>query len=43
MAKQAKKPDFSKKPKFSAFWIIAAVVIGLIAHYFSRYRNDEWE
>ena len=31
MANQPKKPDFSKRPKFNSFWIIAAVIIGLLA------------
>ena len=31
MANQPKKPDFSKKPKFNSFWIIAVVILGFLA------------
>ena len=31
MARDNKKPDFNKKPKFSAYWIYAIILVGFIA------------
>ncbi len=38
MSKKQKKTEFNKKPKFKSYWIIIAVIVGLIAITF--FEND---
>ena len=31
MAKEKKKSDFNKKPKFNAYWVYAVIIVGFLA------------